>query len=578
MLLGDEDDMKRSSSMPFLVRASNSFFTSARQPFIRRVSTTDKLFGAYHDSPFHDLAPIALPGLPSRVSKNNSVASSLDELGAVFEGNADPNNLVVIEGGFSAPSALEHGLAAVCAWNNGFLSGSMNTASPAMRRALGIANGTAADDVTWGLCVSIFCLGALLGCAAAATLANGLGRKRALTLTSAACTLGAALQALAALAPTCTVDCTASLGVLCMLIGRVIAGCGSGAATVVVPIYLGELAPPHLRGAFGVMFQLACVCALLTAQVLGLPAYLGTAQLWPLYLLGGVGIPTLLQFCLRDGLLESPQWLVSRGAFESQEAEIVLLRLRGVSELDFGEARNAVTKELDHMQIAAMSAGTQSGSFLRLLQDGVHRPELRAALLISVCCAMAQQFSGINNAFNFSSTFLAANGMGPSTVTLIAVLMNVGNVAITLLSAWLMDIAGRRSLLLYSTGAMVASICVLSFALTHPGQTWTAPLAICGIVAFVCAFGIGMGPVPWLLPAELFPADKVASGSALAASCNWLANFVCGLVFLPLAAALGGLCFMPSVFILVPFALFVASRVPETRGKSVQQILSELKR
>ena len=91
-----------------------------------------------------------------------------------------------------------------------------------------------------------------------------------------------------------------------------------------------------------------------------------------------------------------------------------------------------------------MNAGTQGGSFLRLMQDGVHRPEVRAALLISTCCAMAQQFSGINNAFNFSSTFLAANGMGPSTVTLIAVLMNVGNVFVTGLSVWLMDRAGRQ--------------------------------------------------------------------------------------------------------------------------------------
>ena len=445
-----------------------------------------------------------------------------------------------------------------------------------MRKSLGILTGAPSDDVTWGLCVSIFCLGALLGCAVAATLANGLGRKRALTLTSAACTLGAAIQALSAFFPTCAVDCTASLGILCMLLGRVIAGCGSGAATVVVPIYLGELAPPHLRGAFGVMFQLACVCALLTAQVLGLPALLGTSQLWPLYLLGGVGLPSLLQLALRESLLESPQWLVSRGAGEGQEAELVLLKLRGVSVLDFGEARNAITKELDYMQIAAMNAGTQGGSFLRLMQDGVHRPEVRAALLISTCCAMAQQFSGINNAFNFSSTFLSANGMGTSTVTLIAVLMNIGNVAITILSAWLMDRAGRRSLLLYSALGMAGAIVLLSFALTHPGQSWTAPMAMCSICAFVCAFGIGMGPVPWLLPAELFPADKVASGSALAASCNWLANFVCGLIFLPLASALGGLCFLPFVAVLLPFAVFVAT-IPETRGKSVQQILTELR-
>ena len=81
--------------------------------------------------------------------------------------------------------------------------------------------------------------------------------------------------------------------------------------------------------------------------------------------------------------------------------------------------------------------------------------------------------------------------------------------------------------------------------------------------------------MPWLLPAELFPADKVATGSAFAATCNWLANFVCGLLFLPIASALGGLCFLPFMCVLLPFAAFVTT-IPETRGKSVQSILLEL--
>ena len=90
------------------------------------------------------------------------------------------------------------------------------------------------------------------------------------------------------------------------------------------------------------------------------------------------------------------------------------------------------------------------------------------------------------------------------------------------------------------------------------------------------SFGIGMGPVPWLLPAELFPADKVAVGSAFAAMCNWLANFVVGQVFLPVSAALGGFCFLPFALILVGFIAFAHRRVPETRGKTLEQIISDL--
>ena len=94
----------------------------------------------------------------------------------------------------------------------------------------------------------------------------------------------------------------------------------------------------------------------------------------------------------------------------------------------------------------------------------------------------------------------------------------------------------------------------------------------------MCAFGVGMGPVPWLLPAELFPADKVGSGTALAASCNWLANFFVGVLFLPMSSALGPYAFLPFAAVLLPFAFFAHSRIPETRGKSVHQILQELKR
>ena len=96
------------------------------------------------------------------------------------------------------------------------------------------------------------------------------------------------------------------------------------------------------------------------------------------------------------------------------------------------------------------------------------------------------------------------------------------------------------------------------------------------VVGFVMSFGIGMGPIPWLLPAELFPVDKCAMGSSLAAQCNWLANFVVGQVFLPVSAALGGFCFLPFALILVGFIAFAHRRVPETRGKTLEQIISDL--
>ena len=530
--------MKPSASLPFMPRENS--MAQLKEPFMRRHSTTDKLYNDMSESPLFDLAPVALPGLSSRVSRNNSVSLSLDQLGMAFsEDNIGKEDMLVhMEGGYSVPLMSAAALAVISSWNYGFIMGSMNTASAAMRETLGIPAERGADaDFAWSLCVSIFCLGALVGCAAAAPLANSLGRSTTILIASITCTIGAALEAAAGY--------TASNGVLLMIIGRVLTGCASGASTVVVPIYLGELAPPHLRGTLGVMFQLACVGALLTAQTLGLPYFLGTTSLWPIYILGGVAIPSAAQLLLRPLLVESPAWLAGRGAEDGMHAERILLSLRGVSPDIYGPLRDAVTKELDYMQMAALSRQTTDGgddgsSIGALLSD----TRLRPSLLITLVCAMAQQFSGINNAFNFSSTFLSQNGIDADTVTIVAILMNVGNVLITCLSAWLMDLAGRKPLILGSTLGMSFSIVALTFALTHPGQPWTAPFAVVAIVGFVMSFGVGMGPIPWLLPAELFPPDKVAAGSSFNAICNWLANFAVGVSGSPLPPLL---CYLYSV-------------------------------
>ena len=219
------------------------------------------------------------------------------------------------------------------------------------------------------------------------------------------------------------------------------------------------------------------------------------------------------------------------------------------------------------MQIPGYSEGLFS-----MLRDR----STRAGLLICATCMVVQQFSGINNAFNFSTAFLSANGIDPSTITTIAILMNVGNVGVTLLSVQLMDKAGRRALLLGSAAGMCAAIGLLTLALTNPGHAWTSPMAVLAVVGFVMAFGIGMGPVPWLLPAELFAMDKCAKGSGIAASSNWLANFVVVQTFPTLSNSLGGFCFLPFALVLLFFIWFAHAYVPETRGKKLEQILSEI--
>ena len=153
----------------------------------------------------------------------------------------------------------------------------------------------------------------------------------------------------------------------------------------------------------------------------------------------------------------------------------------------------------------------------------------------------AQQLSGINNAFNYSSSFFVANGLSDDVVTWIAIAMNVGNVLVVLLSTCLMDRVGRRVLLLASIGGMVVSVALLTLALL----SGFVALVCVATVLFVIAFGLGLGPVVWLLPAELFPMSKRAPATAVVTAVNWLFNFLVGQTFPLVAAWLGAYSFVP---------------------------------
>ena len=137
-----------------------------------------------------------------------------------------------------------------------------------------------------------------------------------------------------------------------------------------------------------------------------------------------------------------------------------------------------------------------------------------------------------------------------------------------LLSTVLMDRIGRRPLLLTSAAGMALAVCILTAALT----LGAVPLVLGGIVLFVGSFGLGLGPVVWLLPAELFPMSKRAPATAVVTAVNWLANFIVGQSFPLMASRLGSFAFLPFAFVLVGAWLFAYRTVPETRGRTLEDI------
>ena len=261
---------RKNFSVPSFQRV---FSERSRELLPRRRSTTDALFNDMQQSPLHDLAPIALPGLSTRVTRNSSVGVSLDSLGDAFILGPAADTVVTIEGGYSGALLWASGVAVLSSLQFGFNLGNMNTAAEAMRLRLGVpfdnGDGTHSpdNDNVWGLCVSIFCLGALCGCSVSASFSDRLGRRAVLLGTSVVYAAGALLEAASAIPSPCPpgIDytvvgapaCPLGLGVVLMLVGRVVTGVACGATTVVVPMYLGEISPPQLRGTLGTCFQVS---------------------------------------------------------------------------------------------------------------------------------------------------------------------------------------------------------------------------------------------------------------------------------------------------------------------------------
>jgi hypothetical protein len=317
---------------------------------------------------------------------------------------------------------------------------------------------------------------------------------------------------------------------------------------------------------------------MLLAQVLGLEFILGTEEWWPLYMMI-ITIPSLPLVMVQGRMVESPVWLANRSPLEQAVGRKILAELRE-KPVDSQE----IIDEFESMRTIADSGAT-SFTGANAQQDAVKGDGLFAdprsfpGMMILIVVHMSMQLSGINSVFNFATTFLVQSGMDKATVMLINVLMNIGNVMITLVSASLMDSLGRKSLLLTSAFMMTASVAGLTVALTtegDPAPTWISPLATVSTVGFVSGFGIGMGCVPWLLAAELLPPEKMGQGASFACTLNWMTNFAVGLTFLTMTEFLGGWVFVPNAVVLVLMMLFVTLFMPETRGKTVDQVISEM--
>lgn len=414
------------------------------------------------------------------------------------------------------------------------------------------------NEAAFAFVSSAFTVGGLLGALSSGSFATKRGRLPAMRLTALMFALGSFVE-------------TISGSVAVFAIGRFLAGVGAGGATVIVPLYISEIAPPSQRGLFGVMTQVSINVGILGAQILGYFFSYGGA--WRVVLAAAVCVGVSQAV----GLLvvpESPAWVAAHG--DVTRARAILQKIRG-HKVDIEEETSAWGASgsseaqglLSQSEEGMVTASGESGSpqhlgFLQVVKDPLYRP----AIIAVVGAMFVQQFCGINSIIMYSVSLLA--DLLPISSVLLTILVSVVNLVMTVACSPLPDRIGRKTCLMISVVGQGCS----SFALALSIVSGFKIMSAFAVVFFVAFFAVGLGPVPFILASELVGQEAVGAAQSWALAGAYVSTFIVAQFFPILNTALnkafgghGGWVYFVFAAVAAVSALFVSWKIPESNGK-----------
>jgi sugar porter (SP) family MFS transporter len=388
-------------------------------------------------------------------------------------------------------------------------------------------------------------IGAVLGAIAGGALGDRLGRRLSI--------VGATVLFLAG-----TLIVSVAGGMTPFVIGRLLIGSAIGVASFMVPLYISEIVPARVRGGMVSLNQLAVTIGILVSYGVNY-VFSHSANWHAMFAVGALpGLVLLVGMYL---LPESPRWLVAMR--RNEEAAVVLRKIRARSDVD-GEVTE-IRREIE----------AETGGRLSDLLT----PALRLPLVIGLGLAVLQQATGVNTVVYYAPAIFRTAGLGSATAAIAATTgLGVVNVVMTLVAIWLLDRAGRRPLLLWSAAGMAVSLILLGAGFALRGGQGGPPGALgritgISLMVYIAAFAVGIGPVFWLLIAEIYPLKMRAVAMSAATVANWAANYLVAATFISLAHLLGeaGIFWLYAAMGIVTFA-FVLALVPETKGKTLEEV------
>ncbi|XP_049733789.1 solute carrier family 2, facilitated glucose transporter member 5 isoform X1 [Elephas maximus indicus] len=401
----------------------------------------------------------------------------------------------------------------------------------------------------WSVSVSMFPFGGFLGSLLVGPLVTRLGRKGTLLFNN-----------IFSIVPAILMGCSKVAGSFEMIIlSRLLVGICAGLSSNVVPMYLGELAPKNLRGALGVVPQLFITVGIFVAQIFGLRSLLATEEGWPI-LLGLTGVPAALQLALLPFFPESPRYLLVQKKDETA-AKNALRRLRGWDNVE--EEIEEIRKEDE----AERAAGTISVLKLFSLRS------LRWQLITIIVLMGGQQLSGVNAIYYYADQIYLSAGVKEAEVQYVTAGTGAVNVVMTICAVFVVELLGRRLLILLGFSICLTACCVLTAALVlQETVSWMPYISIVCVISYVIGHAIGPSPIPALLITEIFLQSSRPAAYMVGGSVHWLSNFTVGLVFPFIQVGLGAYSFIIFAVICLLTTIYTFLVVPETKAKTFIEI------
>ncbi len=392
------------------------------------------------------------------------------------------------------------------------------------------------------LAVSVVLAGAALGAACAGYFADRFGRKPVLIVNAVIFGVFAVATGLAN-----------SLGPF--LAARFLVGVAVGIASMITPLYIAEVAPARVRGAFVTLNQLAIVTGIVVAYYVD---YLFSASgNWRGMFISAVA-PSMVLLIALIFLPESPRWLAAKGRFEDAFGILARVETTEEAQRDLDELREVTDK--DNVRLGDLFA-----------------QRFRRPLLIGILLAIFQQITGVNTIIYYTPTILQMAGFqSASSAILATVLVGGVNLGATIVSLLLLDRVGRRPLLLLGIAGMAVG-------LTHLGYLFGAAqvsrgMILLDVVIYLASFAVGLGPIFWLLISEIYPTTVRGQAMSLSTVVIWISDLLVTMTFLSLVEGLGARAsFWIYAGACVVALVFSAKMVPETKGRTLEEIESSWK-